>query len=240
MSCFSLQILSETSSSGKYLASCSADTRINARASSYKVPIIFPDLKRDVSANVLKSPLHEFSLISSKLLSCYCSTHTCIHTWTYIPNQLTAWGSVLLEKLTVSQLREKLPAFYPIRRSITTFKAARYLPLSWARCICLRTSSSHLWLGLFPSLTLSTHLSSPLYLPPTQPISFCFVFCTHLEIYFVRCINYETSRYASPPPILLSFPPYLVQILSSAPASQICPDRFLTAVWETKFHTHTK
>jgi len=43
---------------------------------------------------------------------------------------LTPWNRVLLEKLTVSQLVKKFPAFYGTRRFITAFTSARHLSLS--------------------------------------------------------------------------------------------------------------
>jgi hypothetical protein len=43
---------------------------------------------------------------------------------------LTAWSRGLLEKLTVSQLVKKFPAFYGTRRFITAFTRARHLSLS--------------------------------------------------------------------------------------------------------------
>jgi hypothetical protein len=41
----------------------------------------------------------------------------------------------LLEKLTVSQLVKKFPAFYGTRKFITAFTKARHLSLSWATSI---------------------------------------------------------------------------------------------------------
>ena len=90
----------------------------------------------------------------------------------------TAWSSVVLEKLTSSQLVKKFRALYGTRRFITTFTSVRHLPLSWARSILSipqhPTSwesmflSSHLLLGLpnglfpsgFPTYTLYTPLLS--------------------------------------------------------------------------------
>jgi hypothetical protein len=46
--------------------------------------------------------------------------------------KLTPWSRGLLEKLTVSQLVKKFPAFYGTRSFITAFTRARHLPLSWA------------------------------------------------------------------------------------------------------------
>jgi hypothetical protein len=49
--------------------------------------------------------------------------------------KLTPWSRGLLEKLTVSQLIKKFPAFYGTRRFITAFTRARHLSLSWASSI---------------------------------------------------------------------------------------------------------
>jgi hypothetical protein len=43
---------------------------------------------------------------------------------------LTPWSRGVLEKLTVSQLVKKFPAFYGTRRFITTFTRACHLSLS--------------------------------------------------------------------------------------------------------------
>ena len=91
------------------------------------------------------------------------------------------WSTVLLEKLTGSQLVKKFPTFYGTQRFITAFTSARHLSLSWASSIrsipshptSLRSIiilSSHLRLGLpsglfpsgFPTKTLYTHLLSPI------------------------------------------------------------------------------
>jgi hypothetical protein len=47
----------------------------------------------------------------------------------------TPWGSILLAKLTVTQLFEKFPIFYGTLRFITVFTTACHWSLSWARCI---------------------------------------------------------------------------------------------------------
>ena len=60
-------------------------------------------------------------------------TNPCFwHKHTYL---LSPWSKVLLEKLTVSQLVKKLPAFYGTRRSITALTSANHLSLSSARSI---------------------------------------------------------------------------------------------------------
>jgi len=49
--------------------------------------------------------------------------------------ELIPYKKVFPEKLTVSQLVKKFPAFYGIRRFITAFTSARHLSLSWDRSI---------------------------------------------------------------------------------------------------------
>jgi len=46
---------------------------------------------------------------------------------------LIPWNKAFLEKLTVSQLVNKFPAFYGTRRFITAFTSVRHLSLSWTR-----------------------------------------------------------------------------------------------------------
>ena len=78
---------------------------------------------------------------------------------------LTPCSTILLEKLTVSQLIKKFPAFYGTRMFITAITSARHLSLSWAISIqsipshptswrCILILSTHLRLGL-PSGSLS-------------------------------------------------------------------------------------
>jgi hypothetical protein len=58
-----------------------------------------------------------------------------------LPTYLPSWGSVFLEKLIITQLVKKLPAFYGTLRYITVFTGARYWSLSWARWI--QSTPSH-------------------------------------------------------------------------------------------------
>ena len=59
--------------------------------------------------------------------------------WTQLNNKYsilyTPSSTVILEKLTTSQLVRKFPTFYGTRRFITTFTSARHLSLSWATSI---------------------------------------------------------------------------------------------------------
>jgi len=51
--------------------------------------------------------------------------------YTYLPTYLlTPWSTILLDKLTSSQLVQKFPAFYGNRRFITEFTSAVHLSLS--------------------------------------------------------------------------------------------------------------
>jgi hypothetical protein len=109
-------------------------------------------------------------------------------------DSLTPWSRVLLEKLAVSQLVKKLPAFYGARRFITAFRSDRHLSLSWSsqsnpnphptswRSILILSSLLRLGLpgGLFhlgfPTKTLYTPLLSPIRTTcPAHVIAFDFI-----------------------------------------------------------------
>jgi len=51
---------------------------------------------------------------------------------TALPNYVTPWSRVLLEKVTLCQLAKKFFVFYGIRRCITAFTSAHHLSLSRA------------------------------------------------------------------------------------------------------------
>ena len=61
-----------------------------------------------------------------------------LDTWSMLPTPeeitylLTTWSTVLLDKLTGSQLVKEFPAFYGTRMFITAFTSARHLSLSRA------------------------------------------------------------------------------------------------------------
>ena len=102
----------------------------------------------------------------------------CSARWTQCSkNLLTPWSTVLLEKLTGSQLVKKFPAFYGTRKFITPFTSARHLSLSWASSNqstpphhisrrSILTLSSHLHLGLPNGLFPSGFPTKTLYTPP--------------------------------------------------------------------------
>ena len=93
---------------------------------------------------------------------------------------LTSRSGVLLEKLTVSQLGNKFPAFYGTRRFIAAFTSACHLSLSWARSI---QSTPHI---------LKIHLNIIL---PSMPGSYKW---THFFVSLQK------------PCILLSSPPHML------------------------------
>ena len=121
-----------------------------------------------------------------------------------LTHSLTPCSRVLLDKLTVSQLLKKFPAFYGTRRFITAVTSASDLSLSWASSIqsipphpnswrYILILSSHLCLVprvvSFPQVSPSKpciRLSSPhtLYMPSP---SHCILLSTDVG----WCINYK-------------------------------------------------
>jgi len=112
---------------------------------------------------ISKSECNRFSLCSP-VFPCHHQSTDISYSFIYLPPAvyyfrkktylLTPRSTVLLEKLTVSQLVEKFPAFYETRRFITAFTPAHHLSLFWAilrrikasvqaqsTCICFVTSS---------------------------------------------------------------------------------------------------
>jgi len=61
---------------------------------------------------------------------------------TVTSNLLTPWSRVPLEKLLVTQLVKKFPAFCETQRFITVFTKPRNRSLPWIRCIQITTSHS--------------------------------------------------------------------------------------------------
>ena len=81
----------------------------------------------------------------------------------------TSWSRVLLEKLPVSQVVKKFPAFYRTQRFITTFKSASHLPLSWARSIQSMSPISLLNI-ILPSMDWSSSWSPSPRFPHQKPL----------------------------------------------------------------------
>ena len=96
----------------------------------------------------------------------------------YINNSME---QILLDKLTMSQLVKKLPAFYGSRKYITAFTRIHHLFLFWTRSIqfmppystswkSILILSSHLGLGLPSGLCHSSFLTKTLYASRISPI----------------------------------------------------------------------
>jgi len=94
--------------------------------------------------------------------------------WTYL---ITPWSTVLLDKLTGSQLAKKYPAIYGTRTFITAVTRAHNLSLFWASSFqyilphltswrSSLISSSHLRLGLSSGVFPSDFPTKSLYTPP--------------------------------------------------------------------------
>jgi hypothetical protein len=67
---------------------------------------------------------------------------------------VTPWNTVLLKRLTGSQLVKKFPTFYGTQMFITTFTSIQHLFLSWATAIHSMTPHSTAWRS---KLVLSSH-----------------------------------------------------------------------------------
>jgi hypothetical protein len=79
--------------------------------------------------------------------------------YTYITPAKQPHGAVLLQKLTVTQLVNKFPAFYGTRRFIIMFTTARHWSLSWARWIQFTTPTLFPYDTYFPSTPRSSKWS---------------------------------------------------------------------------------
>ena len=103
---------------------CSTDAR-----RTQKFPLL--------SVNLTSAPSAGTPYCKQNVLQCSCENVNIAHSVmkcckdTYLLNHsLTPCCTVLLQKLTCSQLVKKFPAFYGTRRFITAFTSARHLSLS--------------------------------------------------------------------------------------------------------------
>jgi len=83
---------------------------------------------------------------------------------------LNPWSSVLLEKLTCSQLVKKFPALYEIRSFITAFTSAHVLSLSRARSIQSIPLPENPFYIILPSKPGSSKWSFLLKFPRQNPV----------------------------------------------------------------------
>ena len=115
------------------------------------------------------------------------------------------WSTVLLEKLTGSQLVRKFLAFYGNRRFLTAFKSARHLSLSWASSIqslsphttfgrSILILYSHLGLGLPSDLFPSGFPTKTLYMPLLSHIRATCPACLILLDFITQTILGEEYR----------------------------------------------
>ena len=150
---------------------------------------------------------------------------------------LTPWSRIR-EKLTVSQLVKKFPAFYGTRRFITAFTSARQLSLYWTSSIQSITRhptswrsililSSHLLLGLPSCLFPSGFLVGATY--PAHLILLDFVTRTIFGEQY-RSLSYSLCSFLHSP-VTSSL---LCPMFSSTPYSQTPSTSVPPSVWTNK------
>ena len=166
---------------------------------------------------------------------------------------LTAWRTVLLEKLTGFAASQEIPQFYRTERFITAFTSFRHPSLSWASLVqsippqpaswrSIVILSSHLRLGLpnglFPSGILTKYLYTSLFSPiratcPAHLILLDFITRKKLgEDY--RSLSSSLCTFLHSSTSSLVGPNILFKTLFSNILSQFPP-----SMWLTKFPTHT-
>ena len=134
----------------------------------HPVFLVFPS----AAPNFLSSSIDPPTAVFSKWYF-WLALHFLVYSLTYL---LTPHSTVLLQKLTGSQLVKKFPTFYGTRRFITAFTSARNLSLSWDRPIqsiplCLNSWRSlyytpiYAWIFQVVSFPQVSH-QNPLYTSP--------------------------------------------------------------------------
>jgi len=98
-------------------------------------------------------------------------------TYYLLPNLLTPWCRVLLEKLTGLQLVKKFPAFHGTRRFVTALTGVRHLSLSWASPIQSIYPHPTSWRSIY------AQVSPVVYFPPVSPAR---PYTPRLHIYDVK------------------------------------------------------
>ena len=170
----------------------------------------------------------------------------CIYLLTYL---LTPCSTVLVEKLTGSQLVKKFPAFYGTRRFITAFTGVRNLsyPGPAASIPYYPFLFPQIHRNLFPftiwcpkwTLSVRFPILNPLYASPL-PYSCCMPLPSHSSRFYqpnnvgwaLQIIKLLTLQFSPLP----CYP----QTLSSTPYFQTQSACVSPSMWATKFHTHSK
>jgi len=154
------------------------------------------------------SPTQKLTHLLTYLFN-YSLTHLLTHPLTCLLH-----GTIILEKLTGSQLVKKFPTFYGTRRFITAFTSARHLSLPWASSIqsiypnptgwrSILILSSNLRMGLpsclfpsgFPTKTLYTPLPSSISATCLTHLTFDVYYKTLHDYLFIWVYSYLFHTY---------------------------------------------